>query len=288
MTLKRILTAVVLIPIVVGIVLWSPPGAVAVLAGLVLFMALWEFFRITDALGLRAYRRWTLACAMLVVAAQWAAGRIEIRAIGFGWNLVRNSAEGLFSLEGVFLLFIFGAGTIVLATRRELAETLPALGASCAGLLLIALPFSYVVRLDGIDENGPRLVLFTLALIWAGDMAAYFVGRSMGRFRMAPAISPKKTWEGAAANFVASLLVGALFARWMDTEALPLLVIAGLANIAGQAGDLVESAYKRGANMKDSGEILPGHGGMLDRIDSLIFAAPVVWCYFGWLGRPLR
>jgi phosphatidate cytidylyltransferase len=100
---------------------------------------------------------------------------------------------------------------------------------------------------------------------------------------MAPALSPKKTWEGAAANLCGSLLVAIFFARWMQVDTLSLLVIAGLANIAGQMGDLIESAYKRGAGVKDSSSLLPGHGGMLDRIDSLILAIPVVWIAFQWL-----
>jgi len=100
---------------------------------------------------------------------------------------------------------------------------------------------------------------------------------------MAPALSPHKTWEGALGNVLGSLLVAVFFSRWMQTDIPSMLVIAGLGNIAGQLGDLVESAYKRGAGVKDSSSLLPGHGGMLDRIDSLIFAAPVVWVMYTWL-----
>ena len=99
---------------------------------------------------------------------------------------------------------------------------------------------------------------------------------------MAPLLSPKKTWEGAAGNLIGALLVALLFSYWIQTDLTVMLIVAALANIAGQVGDLFESAYKRSAGVKDSGSILPGHGGMLDRIDSLIFAAPVVWCYVGW------
>jgi phosphatidate cytidylyltransferase len=152
-----------------------------------------------------------------------------------------------------------------------------------AGLLFVALPFSYLVRVNEIERIGRQLVLFTLCLIWAGDMLAYFVGRSLGRLPMAPALSPKKTWEGAIANLLASLLVAVLFARWMQADIASLLVLAALANIAGQMGDLIESAYKRGAVVKDSGALLPGHGGMLDRVDSLILAAPVVWIAWQWI-----
>jgi phosphatidate cytidylyltransferase len=100
---------------------------------------------------------------------------------------------------------------------------------------------------------------------------------------MAPVLSPKKTWEGAFGNMIGSLLVAFFFAHWMRVDAVSLLAIAGLANIAGQMGDLTKSAYKRGAGVKDSGTLLPGHGGVLDRIDSLILASPVVWVAYQWL-----
>jgi phosphatidate cytidylyltransferase len=149
------------------------------------------------------------------------------------------------------------------------------------------LPFSYLLRLDEIPLRGRQLVLFTLCLVWAGDIVAYFVGRSVGRVKMAPALSPKKTWEGAAGNVIASLGVGYGFARWMQADLATMLLIAAAANIAGQMGDLLESSYKRGASVKDSSGLLPGHGGMLDRIDSLILAAPVVWILYQWLGTRL-
>jgi phosphatidate cytidylyltransferase len=156
---------------------------------------------------------------------------------------------------------------------------------SAGAILFVVLPFSYVVRLNEIERVGKQLLLFTLVLVWAGDMLAYFVGKSLGRVPMAPALSPKKTWEGALGNVLASMIVAVFFAKWMMADAIILLAIAAAANIAGQAGDLIESAYKRGAAVKDSGGLLPGHGGVLDRIDSLILAAPVVWALFEWLGR---
>ena len=144
----------------------------------------------------------------------------------------------------------------------------------------MALPLSFVVRLHGAGAQGPKVLLFVLVLVWIGDTLAYFVGRAVGRLPMAPQISPKKTWEGAAANLLGSLLVAAVFARWMAVEPRHLLVMASLGNIAGQVGDLLESACKRSAGVKDSGGLLPGHGGVLDRIDALILAVPVVWYYF--------
>ena len=180
---------------------------------------------------------------------------------------------------------IFGAVVIGLATRRALHEVLPAIAISSAGLLFVILPFSYLVRINEISLVGRKLVLFTLCLIWAGDILAYFVGKGLGRVPMAPALSPKKTWEGALGNLLASLLVGVFFAKWLQVDAIQMLVIAGLANVAGQMGDLIESAWKRGAVVKDSSNLLPGHGGVLDRIDSLILASPIVWAAYQWFAK---
>jgi len=152
---------------------------------------------------------------------------------------------------------------------------------------------------------GAIYLLYLLLVVWAGDIFAYFVGRALGRHRMAPRISPKKTWEGAAASLAASLVVGILLfdhapgissalLRWgliarrdgmfglEKPELWPIILLTTALNVAAQLGDLVESLIKRGAGVKDSGTILPGHGGMLDRIDALLFAAPVLWYYAAW------
>jgi phosphatidate cytidylyltransferase len=280
--LVRILTAAVLIPVVVALVWWGPAPLLAVIAAVVGVIALSEFFDLGERMGMIAFRKWTVACAAALFYAQYSAGLIETRAIGDGMSIVRDATRGTLSIEAVFLIFLFGAVGIGITTHRPMHDILPAVAISSAGLLFIAMPFSYVVRINEIERSGRQLVLFTLCLIWAGDMLAYFVGRSLGRFPMAPALSPKKTWEGAFANLLASLLVAVFFARWMQIDVFGLLVVAGLGNIAGQAGDLIESAYKRGAAVKDSSSLLPGHGGALDRIDSLILASPVVWIAWQW------
>src|SRR6202167_1244214 len=284
--LLRLATAAVLIPVVVALVWWAPAIVLAGIAAAVAILALVEFLSLGDRIGLGSFKLWTYFCAVLIFYAQFSLGRIETHALAGGISMVRDAAGGTLSIEAALLIFLFGSVVLGLLTRRPLHEVLPAIAIGSAALLFVVLPFSYIVRLDEVEPVGRQLVLFTLGLVWAGDMLAYFVGKSLGRVPMAPALSPKKTWEGALGNILASMIVAVLFAKWMQTDVITLLVIAGGANIAGQAGDLIESAYKRGSAVKDSGGLLPGHGGMLDRIDSLILASPVVWLLYQWLSRP--
>jgi phosphatidate cytidylyltransferase len=278
----RILTGIVLIPVVVVVVWWAPVWLVTILAAAVALLALVEFFSLGERVGLRAFREWTILCGAGIFVAQYSAGMVEVRSIG-DVSLIRRGGGLAFSIEALLLIFIFGAVVCGLLTRRPMQEVLAGLAISAAGLLFVALPFSYLVRTLQIERIGRQLVLFTLVLVWAGDTLAYFVGQ-FGRVPMAPALSPKKTWEGAVANFAASVAVGYAFAQWLGLDVLPMLAIAGAANVAGQAGDLIESAWKRGANVKDSGSLVPGHGGVLDRVDALVLAAPVVWALYELFG----
>jgi phosphatidate cytidylyltransferase len=284
--LLRIVTAAVLIPIVVALVWWGPPLLLAGIAALIAILAVLEFLALGERIGMRGYKKWTYVGTALIFYAQYSAGFVIKHSFAEGISIVRDAAVGQLSVEAVLLIFIFGCIVLGLFSRQPLHEVLPAVAISSAALLFVALPFSYIVRVNETEPIGKQLVLFTLVLVWAGDMLAYFVGKSLGRVPMAPALSPKKTWEGALGNLLGSLLVAVFFARWMQMEVLMPLVIAGAANIAGQAGDLIESAYKRGVGAKDSGTLLPGHGGVLDRIDSLILASPVVWILYQWLGQP--
>ena len=273
--LARILTGVILIPLVVALVWWGPPAVVAACAAGVAMLAMVEFFDLADRMGLRAFRYWTFACAAGIFYAQYAAGLVETHSFA-GGTFMRSSGAAI-SVEAVLLIFVFGMAAIAIGTRRTLHDVLPAIAADSASLLFVALPFSYLVRINEIDRIGRQLVLLTLCMMWAGDTFAYFAGKAFGRMPMAPRLSPKKTWEGAFANLLGSLLVGIAFARWMQVDATTMLIIAALANVAGQAGDLIKSAYKRGAAVKDSGSLLPGHGGLLDRVDSSLFALPVLY-----------
>ena len=279
--LQRIATAAILIPVVVGLVWFAPLLVLAAATAIVAGLALFEFFHLGERLGARPYRKWTIACSLGLFYAQYSLGALETHSLSGGLSLVRGAGL-LLPIEMVLLIFLFGCVCIGLSTTGSLQEVLPSVSISSAALLFIVLPFSYLVRISEVPILGRRLVLFTLCLIWAGDMLAYFVGRSLGRVPLAATISPKKTWEGALGNLFASLMVAVLFARWMGLDIINMMIVAGLGNIAGQMGDLIESTFKRGASVKDSGSILPGHGGIYDRIDSLILAAPIVWAAYQW------
>jgi phosphatidate cytidylyltransferase len=283
--LLRILTALVLIPMVVALVWWGPAWILAAVAALIAIVALLEFFDLGERMAMRPFRKWTIVCAAGLFYSQYSLGLVETHSLAEGYSIVRSAAGGVLSIEAVLLVFVFGAVVTGLTTRWALHEVLPAMAISSAGLLFVALPFSYLVRINEINLVGRKLVLFTLCLVWAGDILAYLVGKGLGRVPMAPALSPKKTWEGALGNLLASLLVGVFFAKWLQVDAIQMLVIAGLANVAGQMGDLIESAWKRGAVVKDSSNLLPGHGGVLDRIDSLILASPIVWAAYSWFAK---
>lgn len=285
MTWKRVATAAVLIPFVVGLVLYGSTTWVAIAMAIVIVLAMSEFYSLGDAIGHRAYILWTSFCAILLVYGQWLTAR-SFDAQFFSFRILYRPAanEAIAAFGGTqetFFLFVLGIAALTLASKRPLVEALPAAGISSSALLLIALPLSYAVRLHGFHGVGPKLLLFALVITWAGDTVAYFVGRALGKHPLAPQLSPKKTWEGAVASFVGSLLVGMAFSRWLGISIEQVLAMAGAGNVAGQVGDLLESAYKRSAGVKDSGTLLPGHGGLLDRIDALILAIPVV-CYY-WI-----
>lgn len=266
--LKRAATALVLGPLVVWAVWKGPTWLVALLVALVTVGALWEFFGIAKAAGFTAFRLWAIISAAFLIFAQ--------ESLTPRWMAFYAAS---FPVEIPILVFILGVGIFAILSGNDAVKTFAALVVTTAGFLLIAYPLSFLARMPMMVSNGRKLILFTLALVWAGDILGYLVGKGIGKHPMAPVISPKKTWEGAAANFLGSVAIAWPFAKWMWVDPLPLIVVAALANIAGQIGDLVESAYKRSAGVKDSGTILPGHGGILDRVDALIFATPVVWLY---------
>jgi phosphatidate cytidylyltransferase len=293
--LKRIATAVVLIPIVLALTLRAPVWAVAAVVALVALLTIHEFLKLTESYGVQPLRLPTYIFTGLffLLLAICAGGETPLLSTG-------KFLTGM-GFAAALAPFLF----LTIAMRRaDLRTGYPAAAAAAFGFAYIALPMAMLVQLRQ-QWAGAFYLLYLLLVVWAGDIFAYFVGKSIGRHLMAPRISPKKTWEGAAASVVASVAVGwALFAHAEQISSallrvglitrrdglfgleqpamLPIILLTIILNIAAQLGDLVESLIKRGAGVKDSGAILPGHGGMLDRIDALLFAAPVLWVYAAW------
>jgi phosphatidate cytidylyltransferase len=293
--LKRIATALVLIPIVLVLILRAPVPVLAVVAGIVALLTIHEFLKLTESYGVRPLRSLTYIFSGIFFL---------LLALNVG-----NEKPLLSTAVFVYCLgFAAAIVPFVFLTRamrnEDLSTGYPAAAASVFAFAYIGLPIGMLVQLRQ-QWAGAFYLLYLLLVVWAGDIFAYFVGKAIGRHLMAPRISPKKTWEGAAASLVASVAVGWLlfhYALPLSSAMLraglierrdglfgleqpsmgPVIVLTIVLNVAAQLGDLVESLIKRGAHVKDSGAILPGHGGMLDRIDALLFAAPVLWYYAAW------
>jgi phosphatidate cytidylyltransferase len=299
--LKRIATAVVLIPIVMLLVLRAPVPMLAAVAAAAALITVQEFLKLTESYGVQPLRlpTYIFVGLLFLLLTAFAAGETpQVSSLKFILGLAFASAIAPF----VFL-------TIAMR-RAQMSGAYPAAAASAFAVAYIALPLAMLVQLRQ-QVAGAFLLLYLLLVVWAGDIFAYFVGRSLGRNLMAPRISPKKTWEGAAASLAASLVVGSLlFSHGLQIssfllrigliqrrdglfglekpEMWPVILLTIVLNLAAQLGDLAESLIKRGAGVKDSGAILPGHGGMLDRIDALLFAAPVLWFYAAAFFPPAR
>lgn len=267
--MQRVLTAIVLIPLVLLLIFVSPKWPLLFMA--VIFaaaaLALWEYLGLADAMGAKTPRMIVVACLAILYAA------------------IFRRADLMAPVMGALALFLFILSAFRSPVNRVLADT----AYSVFGLIYIGLSMSTLYLLSSQD-NGPSLLLFLVFVVWSGDIAALYIGRAFGRFKLAPTLSPNKTWEGSIASIAGSVLITlgliylsrTLIAHDIDTLSYSgspgiWIAYAVLVNVAAQIGDLVESAIKRGAGVKDSGHLLPGHGGMLDRIDALLLAAPVLW-----------
>ena len=263
--MRRILTALILIPLVVALVLWGPPYLLVAVQFLITLAGLWEFFRLAEtAAGVQPLR---------IPGYMFAAAIAPL-------SLSVSLPQGIVAVAMLFLMVMLVAAML---PGRALADYLKSVSATLLGVLYVAVPLCLLVWVC-LQSDGRYWTLFTLIVIWIGDSVAFFVGSAFGKHKSFPQISPNKTWEGTAASFGAALWVGLLYALfvWEGDRPWELVVFAALLNIAGQLGDLAESALKRSAGVKDSSQLIPGHGGVLDRIDALLFAAPILWYYWLW------
>jgi len=183
------------------------------------------------------------------------------------------------AVMALFALYLFGY-----ASRR--AQAIEDVASTALGLLYICLPLSLLLMIDK-HPRGPLWIFFLLAVTFFNDTGAFYVGRSLGRHKLYPSISPGKTWEGAIGGILSSILAAYVFSRFFTIYDFNwfIIVLASVLSVFGQVGDLAESMVKRLHGVKDSGKILPGHGGLLDRIDGLLFSVPVLYVFLTWSVR---
>lgn len=274
--MQRLLTGAVAAPLALLAVLTLPSDGLFVAVLLVVTGAAIEYARLA--------RHWAPSAPLGVLAPLVAIVSTAVFAIlRAPERLVGDQPTALALVAGLAIVPAAPA-LVILLSRTRVAEAGIAIGLITFGVPYFA---AAILSLYGIHRVDPWLLVALLAIIWAGDTAAYVVGSRFGRHKMAPTISPNKTWEGAFGGFAASLAVFAGLLAWRLGE-VPSgwLVVAALTAILGQAGDLVESLFKRGVGVKDSSNLLPGHGGLFDRLDALLLAAPAFLIGLWWLGWP--
>ncbi len=269
---QRILTALVLIPLVVSAILGLPTPYLALVLAALTLLGAWEWTRL-----------------MAVDATAWRVGYVVAIAIlmGMSWRFGANvlAQQLIFSialawwLVALVRVLTYRGATVADTSRHKALD-------AGAGFLILVPAWLALVRIHGGGDSGPYFLFFLLLLIWVADSGAYFAGRQWGRTKLAPHVSPGKSWEGVIGALLAVVLYAGSVGWWLDysLEKLALFLLLGTFTAAiSIVGDLLESLHKRQRGVKDSGTLLPGHGGVLDRIDSLTSAAPCFVLGLHWL-----
>jgi phosphatidate cytidylyltransferase len=305
--MKRVLTAAVLVPVVLLILFKAPNWLYSAFIGLVAVLAVHEYFGIAF-----HYQQKLFAYVVEVAIGLYFLGQclfginaFGTEAFGRAFDRWATDATGV----RVLPLVLVALGMFLWPMK----DVLPAAAFSYFGFIYVALTLGEISTI-GHFENGRVTVFVFLLVVWSGDIFAYYTGRALGKHKLAETISPKKTWEGAIASTAGAVLVSVVLFHYVHSIGTALVKLHALpsqsllftdirlyapgwqlaamfgfvVNIAAQVGDLAESAFKRGADVKDSGTLLPGHGGLLDRIDAMLFAAPVLWFFYPALYMALR
>lgn len=261
---QRVLTAV---PMLVGIVLllvMAPVGVTASVLGIVMVLGAWEWAAF---IGWRVpLRRAAYAAASAVV-------------LGLAAWLV----PAVVPLEAILWIALCW-WLLAFIWILRFPTPVPPAAATLAGILVLVPAWLAIVAILKVPERGPALVLLALSIVFAADIGAYFAGRTLGRRKLAPQVSPGKTWEGVAGGILLAAIVAGAGGAWLG---LPTATMAGVGvGVAALSvvGDLTESMFKRSAGVKDSGNLIPGHGGVLDRLDSITAAMPLFALTLPWLG----
>lgn len=267
---KRAISAIILIPVIIFLVWWGgyPYSASVTLVSVLMLM---EFWWLSQSIGGRGGRILTVSCGVLLCLS-------AVDLIGFKISLDLALALALL-LPFSYQIF-----------RDRVNVAFLSVASTLLGAVYIGWAFGYhLILLRNISVVGSGLIFFLLVTIWLGDTAAYIFGKRFGRHKLRPTISPGKTIEGTIAGTVFGTLGGLGVWSFFLKDTLSFrhaLVLGCVLVIVGQLSDLSESIIKRSAEVKDSGHLIPGHGGLLDRCDSLIFSAPVLYYYFIYLIKP--
>jgi phosphatidate cytidylyltransferase len=262
---QRVLTAVVGVLLLVVVVFLLPPAiALWAYAAAILFAA-WEWSALVRLTGRWSRASYVAAVALLMaLASQYAVTPGPYRQL-----LILTAAWWLVAL-----------GWLVFVPKRVSRVT-----AGIAGLLVLVPAWTALSHLQIQSDRGPGFVFYVLCLVWAADIGAYFIGKRFGQRRLAPRVSPSKTWEGVAGGLFGAIVVAAIGAQLFSVPTVAFIFLSAAVALASIVGDLTESMFKRFAGLKDSGNFIPGHGGLLDRIDSVTAALPLFVLGLALLGE---
>jgi phosphatidate cytidylyltransferase len=258
--IKRLASTLVLLPLFVLLLTRAPDYLFDALVVAASAIALWELTRLLEGAGRPVHRRLAIVAGAMTTAAFGVAGGRPFAA-------------------PAFVLSVTVLAILTATLGRGAAPSAEPAANSLLAVMYIGWLLGYGILLHHTSPMGDELVLFLVGVTWVGETAAYLVGSSMGRHRLAPVISPKKTVEGALAQVVTSVLTAAALGAWLlpSCSLTATLAAGALLGVVGQVGDLAESAIKRSVGTKDTGTLIPGHGGILDRIDSLLFNLPAFY-----------
>lgn len=269
----RLISSIVLWGVMLAVIFWlERPIWLYLFMSVVVARALWEFYVICEAKGLRTYKVWGVLGAVALISGSW-------------FFFQRRDFVQLSYDFDIFILLVFALGVFLRQFPQKLnPQGIETMAVTLFGLIYVAWLCNFVTRINFANPNGRYFVMLLVVVTKFTDMGAYIIGSTLGRHKMIPRISPKKTWEGTAGG-IAFAVGGAFLCRWLMPQEMQTLtnlhavVIGVLLGAAAVIGDLAESLIKREAGVKDSSRLLPGHGGALDLIDSFLFTAPLLYVY---------
>lgn len=263
---KRTLSGFVFVLIIIGSISWNPYSFAAVFA-LITGAAVYEFHKLTNNQN-----------QVNTLVALSVTGAVLLFVISFLF------ASGTIIYPGFSVYGLFVVGVLIIELYRKQKNPVQNWAYFLMGQILIALPFSLLNFILFIESYNPMILVAVFVTIWVNDTGAYLVGMTFGKHRLLERVSPKKSWEGFIGGALAALLSGYVFSKFIpEINLMQWLIFSEIVVVFGTFGDLLESLLKRTVNVKDSGDVIPGHGGLLDRFDSMLLAAPAVFIYLSFI-----